>query len=233
MNVVRVFYDCEFIERGPEVPLRLISIGMVRDPGHQEMYRINLDVSPAQVYRVPWLYRNVWPLLPMKVEGDGVLSWDVDHPDYQYLSAPEQIALDILDFCRVGEDDSLELWAEFGAYDHVCLAQLFGPMEDFPADQLPSFTRDLRQRISDVGYVGNLPEPAVSHNALGDARALKSRFDAVEGWRITQEISRNADEMQRLHQSLDSARTGHRRPITDLDELAGGEYDREDESRDS
>jgi hypothetical protein len=176
---VRIFYNTEFIERGHEVPIRLISIGMVREDG-RELYLINGDLSPAQIYRVPFLYREVFPHLPMKVEGEGVLVWDQQHPDYEHVLPFQDIAAHVLDFCT--EDGRMpELWADHAAYHHVCLAQMFGPMEDFPSSRLPMKTHDLQTLLlllDDVAWMA-LPISGTPHHALSDAVALKAGHDKL------------------------------------------------------
>jgi len=63
----------------------------------------------------------------------------------------------------------LELWADYGAYDHVALCQLWGTMMALP-DGIPMWTHDLRQAIELAGNP-DLPEQGEGeHNALADAR---------------------------------------------------------------
>jgi hypothetical protein len=87
-----------------------------------------------------------------------------------------QIADEILTF--VGKDP--ELWGWYSAYDHVALAQLYGPMVDLPAGW-PYYTRDVRQLASSLGWPERKrpPVPKVDeHDALADARWTK----AVHAW---------------------------------------------------
>ena len=68
--------------------------------------------------------------------------------------------------------------ADYGAYDHVVLCQLFGRMIDLP-DGVPMFTNDLQQELRRRGNPP-LPEQAAGvHNALEDARHLKACFEAI------------------------------------------------------
>ena len=68
---VRIFYDCEFVERGRDLPIQLVSIGMIRDDG-TELYRINPE-SLSNVSKHPWLSVNVGPYLPIKAS-PGILA---------------------------------------------------------------------------------------------------------------------------------------------------------------
>src|SRR3546814_9119254 len=86
-----------------------------------------------------------------------------------------QIRDDVASFiCGPGVD----LWADYAAYDHVALAQLFGRMIDLPPN-IPMYTNDFQQRRSDLGHQ-EIPEQSSGvHDALADARHLKTCFDAI------------------------------------------------------
>lgn len=72
-----------------------------------------------------------------------------------------------------------ELWAWYGAYDHVCLAQLFGRMADMPK-HIPYWTNDLRQEWERKGQPNVLPKQKHGeHNALDDARHLRKMWNAL------------------------------------------------------
>jgi hypothetical protein len=80
----------------------------------------------------------------------------------------------VRDFILGTDPDMLphvELWANYGAYDHVALAQLFGPMIDLP-EGMPMFTRDIQQEAARLGLKdSDLPQQGEGlHNALSDAR---------------------------------------------------------------
>lgn len=67
----------------------------------------------------------------------------------------------------------LELWAWYGAYDHVALAQLFGPMSQMPP-WVPFWTHDLMQLAEAAGIDGStlkkhVPQTRGEHAALSDA----------------------------------------------------------------
>jgi hypothetical protein len=80
----------------------------------------------------------------------------------------KQIAHRILDF--VGGDRKPEFWAWYSAYDHVCLAQIWGTMIHLPG-LIPMYTNDIRTLVDLAGLKPNeLPkQPAGHHNALADA----------------------------------------------------------------
>jgi hypothetical protein len=183
---VRIFYDTEFIERGPDLPIQLVSIGMVREDG-QELYRINADMSLPTIYRMDWLRKNVLPHLPVKVEGEAggqaILVWDAEHPDYAKVKPRQDIRDDVYDFVIGGlatePVPDPELWAYYGAYDHVVLTQLFGSMAELPLG-FPMMTMDLVQPMAGMD-VTDIPGIAIQqgneHHALDDARWTRDVYN--------------------------------------------------------
>jgi 3'-5' exoribonuclease Rv2179c-like domain len=153
---VRFFYDTEFLERGPGHPLVLISIGVVAEDG-REYFAANADFDPAEA--TPWVAAHVLPRLP----GRPGPSW----------RPHRRIADEIRTF--VGEQRP-EWWADFGAYDHVLLCQLFGDMGALPAGW-PMFTRDIQQWRNLLGgpELAQQPEDH-AHDALHDARWVVRRW---------------------------------------------------------
>ncbi|MEU6644806.1 polyadenylate-specific 3'-exoribonuclease AS [Saccharomonospora sp. NPDC046836] len=156
---MRFFYDTEFIEDG--VTIDLVSIGVV-DARGREFYAVSTEFDPGKAG--PWVRENVLDKLP----SPGDRAW----------RSRERIRHDLLDFFG-SPAGGIELWAWFAAYDHVALAQLWGPMPDLPR-QLPRFTRDLRQRWEDVGKPRLPAPPADAHDALADARHNLERWKVIE-----------------------------------------------------
>ncbi|MFS4107501.1 3'-5' exoribonuclease domain-containing protein [Streptomyces sp. PD-S100-1] len=163
---MRIFYDTEFLDDGTTIDL--ISIGMVREDG-AELYAVSSEFDQAAVRRHGWLMANVWPTLPTiePARGErGLIRLDLAHPDVRPRA---QIARLVADFIR--STPNPELWAYYSAYDHVALAQLFGPMSNLPAG-IPMQTDDLVTAAKLAGLTPHdLPEQADGHhNALADAR---------------------------------------------------------------
>ena len=157
-SAVRYFYDCEFIEDG--VTIDLVSIGVVREDG-QEYYAVSTEFDAAKAN--PWVRRHVLSQLP-----------GPQHPGWRSRSAIRDTLTDFL--ARAGEP--IELWAWIAAYDHVCLAQLWGDMRALPA-AIPRFTHDLRQRWEDAGSPSMPPAPHDRHDALADARHNLARWKII------------------------------------------------------
>jgi hypothetical protein len=186
---VRIFYDTEFLEDGKTI--ELISIGMVAEDG-RELYLVNDEINDdplkERIRGHNWLMENVIPHLPLKTRYDGKPNIDMPGSPNVYPRKLGHFGLDLSDnrivprrFIRnsvrnfiLGTPDP-ELWAWYGAYDHVALAQLFGQMIDLPQG-VPMWTNDLQQEIV---RAGNPPLPAqegAEHNALSDARWVRDAF---------------------------------------------------------
>jgi hypothetical protein len=174
VSTMKVWYDTEFWERGPSHPIDLISIGMIREDG-EELYLINGDAPISEIAEQhPWLRDNVLRQLPLRLDPTGVAwtaKWDLDHPAAPAIWARDALADQVRRFLldRLGP---LELWAWYGAYDHVVLAQLFGRMIDLPTG-IPMWTNDLRQEVHRLGNPQMPEQPSGLHNALEDARHLR------------------------------------------------------------
>ncbi len=178
---MKIFYDLEFLERGPELPIQLISIGMVREDG-ATLYMVNAEMPLSAVVRHPWLQLNVVPHLPISYPNPGIIEWNESHPDYAFVKARDEIARQVLEFCT--EEGRPEFWAYYGAYDHVVLAQLFGTMTDYPPG-LPQYTNDVVQLWASLGAPeGVLPDgtDAAEHHALADAQYVRDAWRALDYW---------------------------------------------------
>lgn len=95
---------------------------------------------------------------------------DMDHPDVRPLGQIRRLVSDFIEASHpIGPDlhrDNVKMWAWYGAYDHVRLAQLWGPMIDLPS-HIPMLTHDLK---SEAMRLGN-PEIPKQAGKVHDARA--------------------------------------------------------------
>lgn len=189
---MRIFYDCEFLDDGNTIDL--ISIGMVADNG-REYYAVQADAPWERIKKNDWLVRNVLPSLPLSDRS--ALERYLAHPENSRplpsirfvaidvtstVVKPRQvIANEVRDFVRGVPDP--ELWAYYAAYDHVALAQLWGPMPALPLG-IPMWTNDLKQEAARLRVsVDDLPEltqPEDEHNALADARFNRRLAHALD-----------------------------------------------------
>ncbi|GAB3281299.1 polyadenylate-specific 3'-exoribonuclease AS [Parasphingorhabdus pacifica] len=156
---MRFFYDCEFIEDGQTI--ELVSIGMVDESG-REFYAVSTEFDAGRAG--PWVRQHVLPQLPP--------------PASSLWRSRSRIREDLYSFLTARGGD-IELWAWYAAYDHVTLAQLWGPMPALPS-RIPKFTRDLRQRWEDVGKPKLPSPPANAHDALADAKHNLERWKVIE-----------------------------------------------------
>jgi hypothetical protein len=156
---VRYFYDTEFIDDGHTI--ELISIGVAADDG-REYYAVSTEFNANQAGR--WVRSHVLPKLPS--------------PSSPMWKSRAQIRADLEDFFGIDGDGQIELWAWIGAYDHVALCQLWGPMTALPP-AIPRFTHELRQLWEDRGNPELPPRPADAHDALVDARYNLQRFQVI------------------------------------------------------
>jgi 3' exoribonuclease, RNase T-like len=150
---VRFFYDAEFGRTAPDVTL--VSIGVVAEDG-REYYAVSSEWDPLEVH--PWVADNVVPQLP---------------PASTWKS--RSLIRDELE-AFLGRD--VELWAWFGAYDHVALCQLWGDMPSLPR-AVPRLTLDVRQLWQHLGKPVLPKQDGGLHDALADARHVKVKFDAL------------------------------------------------------
>jgi hypothetical protein len=147
----KIFYDLEFSENG--MTIDFISIGMVCEDG-REYYVVSNEFNEEACN--DWVKENVLPFLP----------------DQSQRKSKEQIKNELLEFCG----DEPEFWASYGAYDHVCLCQLFGTMIDLPK-HWPMFTRDIQQLKQELGDPELPEQKGKEHDALEDARGCKMKYE--------------------------------------------------------
>lgn len=171
---MRVCYDTEFLEDGKTI--ELISIGLVTDDG-EEYYAVNHDAPWGRIRKQTWLMKHVVPQLPQP-HGDArnymPKRWVCDylHPSVKTRSLiAKEVKQFLLDAVNRDEHLSLKLWADYGAYDHVALCQLFGQMIELPP-LVPMYTNDLQQALMHYGVDnGELPRQEIGfHRAIDDAR---------------------------------------------------------------
>lgn len=179
--------DAEFLEHEVRVfpfgrrvrTIELISIAFVCEDG-REYYAVNADMPVRAIRKHSWLMDNVIPSLP-QIRGDRrhyipARSLSVDFGDRR-VKPHQQIAEEVRDFLLAGDSDP-ELWASYGAYDHVVHCWLYGSMVDLPTG-LPMYTRDLQHEVDEHGWLYEEQESG-QHNALEDARHVMKVLR--EGW---------------------------------------------------
>ena len=175
---MKIFYDTEFIEDGRTIDL--ISIGMVAEDG-AEYYAVSSDIDAypdeqlhKRISGHDWLMKNVVPHLPLTREAptrfENRWLWSLDKSS-TLVKPSWVIANEVREFI-LSVPGPRELWADYGAYDHVALCQLWGPMIRLPKG-IPMWTHDLRQEIERLGSPEVPAQESGEHNALADAHHNK------------------------------------------------------------
>ena len=184
---MNIYYDTEFLEDGHTIDL--ISIGMVADDG-RELYavaeEIEKDPLHGRICKHKWLMANVIPHLPLRQT--------VKQPEAQfsgifYLDGNSNVVMPkrmIRNMVRefIQDTPNPELWAWYGAYDHVVYAQLFDRMIDLP-NGFPKHTNDVKTLYVLDGNPTAPEQIGTAHNALDDARHVEAMYRFItKGKRI-------------------------------------------------
>lgn len=167
-------YDTEFLENGSTI--ELISIGIVADDG-REYYAVNSDMPKDRITKNDWLMQNVVPSLPgskpYRLDGSTAWIWALSCRDV-VVKPHWVIANEVREFLTSAGEP--ELWADYCAYDHVVLCQLWGRMIDLPQG-IPMWTHDLQQLAETSGTNGWPEQHSGLHNALEDAKHVMACLD--------------------------------------------------------
>ena len=186
-------YDTEFLEDGRTI--ELISIGIVCEDG-REYYAVNEDMPVDRIRDDNWLSLNVWKHLPVIGYAEHTIGYAANyrravkshgHLDRKSaLIKPKRlIANEVRDFLLTA--DKPQLWAYYGAYDHVALAQLWGRMINLP-NGIPMWTHELKQAQETALGVEEPEQPKDAHNALADARWNWELLQRIRGHRIDEAV---------------------------------------------
>lgn len=167
---MRVYMDWEFVEDG--VTIQPISVGMVREDG-KELYYEFINAPISDILRHEWLKENVLPHLSVGWN-KAMLTGEADTVVKSKLSIRNKVYDFLLDAYKADRANPLELWGWYSAYDHLCLAQLFGKMIDLPG-WCPMWTSDVRQEFHRLGNPSYPRQTEGLHNALADAKFLMTK----------------------------------------------------------
>lgn len=175
-GLTRIFHDWEFYEDGNTI--EAISVGMVANTG--ETYYAIFDNANYWAHKSEWLQRNVYPHIESEIVSGA-----------QTVKTKFVIAEEIQKF--ITSKDKPELWAWYGAYDHVRLAQTFGAMINMPSG-IPWVTHDIKtlELLAQEDYMWNHTKPLPSinyptqdhkteHHALYDAMHDRELYDYFKG----------------------------------------------------
>lgn len=187
---MKIYHDWEFLEDGKRIyPL---AVAMCDESG-RELCAVFENISHGSLYNKiinhHWLMANVVPHFPLALRPDGKPwmsppsmpnvwpnrpgSFDLDQ-DSNRIMSKRMIRNAVRDFVLDGRAEPVELWGWYSAYDHVCMAQLFGTMMQLP-EGFPMLTRDLRQRqdrfrLADHRLPGHAGK---NHDPLAEVRLMR------------------------------------------------------------
>jgi hypothetical protein len=193
---MRYWFDTEFVERGPDYPITLVSIGIVAEDGREYYAQSWYGISAAIHHE--WVRENVVPHLthmtltveaPAKKNRGPMLHLEtcghddpVQHPDCPWRSL-DMLAADLKAFCDPEQYGKPEFWAYYADYDWVVLCQVFGRMIDLPKGW-PMFCLDIKQRAwalgSELDHLDQIVPQTDEHHALADARWNKAVSDHLD-----------------------------------------------------
>lgn len=195
-----VFYNFEYIEHQVSIQtedrvrrvmtIEPISVGF-KIKGGESYYAVFRDAPWFEIAQTPWLMEHVVPKLPqftnqnMLDAAPGNWLIDMNHPD---VKPRGQIAVEVAAFLMEAGKRSkrfafpfVRLWANYSAFDHVCLTRLWGRRIDVP-DHVPPRTYDLLQLAEQVGRPDSTfpqQDPTTRHHAESDARHCEVVFDSL------------------------------------------------------
>lgn len=178
---MKYFYDFEFEDNGHYIIP--ISLGIVAED-NRELYLVNRQYMETWLFEEPYYWQGQYASEPNKFVGQYVVRQiilDENMYGYEDWIFVEDWPVLVRDFIscngRYESREQIELWGYYSAYDHVCLAQLFGPMDKLP-EPVPMFTHEIMQLKHDqslpVRDLTKLPE----HNALADAKYQKLIYES-------------------------------------------------------
>lgn len=178
---MRFWYDTEFLENGTTI--ELISIGIVCE-NESTYYAVNSEMPDDKAMgHDKWMCENVVAHLPLGTglhrhdSGTCPYYWSLDMRSTS-VKPKWVIANEVREFLtgnRNNDGTPVELWADYAAYDHVVLAQLFGKMIHLPKG-IPMWTHDLRQLWEQEGRPEFPDFGHGEHHALADAFELRDRW---------------------------------------------------------
>ena len=178
---MKYWLDTEFIERGREHSIDLISIALVAEDG-REFYAENLEVDLSKAN--DWVKVNVIPHLWSKQKDKSKFNlWSRDG-GVGGLLPRRDIASEIHRFCHPNTYGTPEFWADYGSYHWVIFSQLFGLMVDLPegfpmyCNDIQQLERSLREEAGEL--INKMPTQLQGlHHALEDARQCKKKWEFI------------------------------------------------------
>jgi hypothetical protein len=184
------FLDTEFIELAEAQSIDLISIGIVTQDGRRyEAISNEFDPSTAS----EWVKENVLSKLPPRPG-----SFNPAEASPRQISESKAwksratIKQELLEFI-IPDEDGINFWGAWSAYDWVVFCWIFGCMNDLPKGY-PYYCNDVIQWMNQLGLTRESvpPDPIDAHNALADALWTRSAWETLNTWET---IKKNPDNL--------------------------------------
>jgi len=180
--VARFFCDTEFVIHNG-FP-HLLSIGIAPEDDEQPNFYATRDLREAEAIGS---FGDAFPI-SLLAERDSFVAEHVLptlHQDGDGEPATlERIGELVTSYIRdIAAGDTVQLWGDTPAYDHVALASCFGggAFRTYPDGILPYGTFDVEQEIARVGLPESLRITSkVPHRALDDAVATRNQFSLCQ-----------------------------------------------------
>jgi hypothetical protein len=176
---MRYFIDTEFEENGRTIIP--ISLGIVAEDG-RELYLINREYMQSYHDGEPYWWKDESSVLtPWLCENvcDKISQKDIDRYGQDYEAWGPIVHDFISNKGKIRSRNAVELWGYYAAYDHVTLAQIWGPMIALP-EPIPMFTHEIMQLKKKQPYPDR-PSSLPEHNALYDAKYQKLLWEEWTG----------------------------------------------------
>lgn len=171
---MRYHYDCEFEDDG--VAIIPISIGIVSDDD-RHLYLVNEEYVTSFYEMRAYYWKDLSAVGTVWLTENVMNKISIDDPN---LVPYEQWDQKIVDFISNNGEyksrDEVELWGYYAAYDHVLLAQVFGPMIGLP-EVIPMFTHEIMQIRRGQKLPWRDREKYPEHHALYDAIYQKRIYE--------------------------------------------------------
>lgn len=160
MSIRNVYLDCEFL-RGDLSNSGLVSLALT-DGEDRTYYAVNSEMEYGLVMADEWMRANVWPLLPRTATH----ALDREHGDVKKL---RRIRVDVAQYFRL-TDQTVHLYAYYGAQDVVRLHGLWDGNWDEMPDEVPRWFFDLKALAVQAGNPELPKQASGAHHPLEDAR---------------------------------------------------------------
>ncbi len=181
---MKYFIDTEFEENGTTIIP--VSLGIKAEDG-RELYLINREYMSTyynlesyqwrgiQSEPSSWLHNNVLQLISKE---------DTEKFGVPYEKWGSIIQTFISKNGKYKSRNEIELWGWYSAYDHVLLAQIYGPMINLP-EPIPMFTNDLETIRNEQEVLERDLNKFPEHNALSDAKYQEDLYwHWTDGFRL-------------------------------------------------